>query len=175
MPTVLRSGPFRFFFYAGDRDEPVHVHVERDEMIAKFWLDPVRLQSSGGFSRTDLGRIQRIIIEYHSLLMEWLGMSTSMVEIEVPNAENLVISDDTITVDLSDGRTISVPLNWFPRLFHGSSEERANWRFVGKEQGMHWKDLDEDISVESLLTGRPSQEGQSSFKKWLGSRATRTG
>ena len=86
------------------------------------------------------------------------------------NAENLVFSDDTLTVDLSDGRTISVPLAWFPRLFHGSREERANWRFIGKGQGMHWKDLDEDISVEDLLTGRPSRESQSSFKKWLESR-----
>ncbi|MDP3297850.1 MAG: DUF4160 domain-containing protein, partial [Thermodesulfovibrionia bacterium] len=48
MPTVLRVGPYRFFFYAGDRDEPQHIHVERDDKIAKFWLDPVRLQSSGG-------------------------------------------------------------------------------------------------------------------------------
>lgn len=70
MPTVLRIGPFRFFFYAGDRDEPQHVHVERDERIAKFWLDPVRLQSSGGFSRTDLGRVQRLITQNQSLLME---------------------------------------------------------------------------------------------------------
>ncbi|MDA0735061.1 MAG: DUF4160 domain-containing protein [Chloroflexi bacterium] len=63
-------GPFRFFFYAGDRDEPQHVHVERDERIAKFWLDTVRLQSSGGFSRTDLGRVQRLITQNQSLLME---------------------------------------------------------------------------------------------------------
>ena len=70
MPTVFKSGPYRFFFYAGDRDEPHHVHVERDEKIAKFWLDPIRLQMSGGFNRTEIGRINKIIIENHTLLTE---------------------------------------------------------------------------------------------------------
>ena len=70
MPTVLRTGPYRFFFYAGDCDEPQHVHVERDDKIAKFWLDPIRLQNSGGFNRTEIGRIQKIIQEYQVQLME---------------------------------------------------------------------------------------------------------
>lgn len=70
MPTVLRVGPYRFFFYAGDREEPQHVHVERDDNIAKFWLSPVRLQSSGGFSRKELSRIQQIIQEHQMQLME---------------------------------------------------------------------------------------------------------
>ena len=70
MPTVLRTGPYRFFFYAGDRDEPQHVHVERDDKIAKFWLDPVRLQQSGGFSRAELRRIERTIQENQSELIE---------------------------------------------------------------------------------------------------------
>ena len=61
MPTVLRSGPYRFFFYAGDRNEPPHVHVERDEHIAKFWLDPVRMQSSGGFGRREINKLQKLV------------------------------------------------------------------------------------------------------------------
>lgn len=69
MPTALRDGPYRFFFYAGDRDEPPHVHVERDECVAKLWLDPVRLQSSGGFSRTEIGRIRRVVQGYQDLLL----------------------------------------------------------------------------------------------------------
>lgn len=74
MPTALRIGPYRFFFYAGDRDEPQHVHVERNDKIAKFWLDPVRMQSSGGFSRAELNRIQKIIQENHFKLVEaWNG------------------------------------------------------------------------------------------------------
>ena len=70
MPTVLRSGPYRFFFYAGDRDEPPHVHVERDNNKAKFWLEPVRLQNSGGFSRTEIGRIQKLAQENREDLLE---------------------------------------------------------------------------------------------------------
>jgi hypothetical protein len=70
MPTVLRSGPYRFFFYAGDRDEPQHVRVERDDKIAKFWLSPVRLQNSGGFNRGEINRILKILIEHQTQLTE---------------------------------------------------------------------------------------------------------
>jgi uncharacterized protein DUF2442 len=82
-------------------------------------------------------------------------------------AQNVNVTDDTIAVDLCDGRTISVPLAWFPRLLHGTPEERNNWRFIGDREGIHWPDLDEDISVENLLAGRSSGESQSSFKRWL--------
>ncbi len=61
MPTILRIGPYRFFFYAGDRDEPPHIHVERDDNKAKFWLEPVRLENSGGFGRNEINRIQRLV------------------------------------------------------------------------------------------------------------------
>ncbi|MDO8750404.1 MAG: DUF4160 domain-containing protein [Dehalococcoidia bacterium] len=70
MPTVLHVGPYRFFFYAGDRDEPEHVHVERDDSVAKFWLDPIRLERSGGFGRSEMRRIHRIVEEQHSVLLE---------------------------------------------------------------------------------------------------------
>ncbi|MGH7770685.1 MAG: DUF4160 domain-containing protein [Candidatus Binatia bacterium] len=63
-------GPYRFFFYAGDRDEPPHVHIEREDKIAKFWLDPIRLQSSGGFSRTEIGRIQKLVSVNQTQLLE---------------------------------------------------------------------------------------------------------
>jgi hypothetical protein len=70
VPTVLISGPYRFFFYSGDRVEPPHVHVERDQNAAKFWLDPIRLQNSGGFPRHEIRRIQKIIVDNQSTLME---------------------------------------------------------------------------------------------------------
>ena len=70
MPTVLRVGPFRFFFYAGDREEPVHIHVERDNDIAKIWLEPVRLYSSEGFSRRDINRIRRLIEDNQATILE---------------------------------------------------------------------------------------------------------
>lgn len=100
-------------------------------------------------------------------------MSISAVEIEVPKAEGVTATENTLTVDLSDGRSISVPLAWFPRLLHASPAERKNWRLIGRGQGIHWVDLDEDISVEGLLAGKPSGESQSSFSKWLATRRSR--
>ena len=100
-------------------------------------------------------------------------MNSSVLERHTPDAENVTITEDTLAVDLSDGRTISVPLTWFPRLVHASPEERDNWRLIGKGQGIHWEDIDEDISVEGLLAGKPSGESQASFKKWLQARASR--
>ena len=70
MPTVLRAGPYRFFFYAGDRDEPPHVHIERDDNVAKFWLDPIRFQSNRGFSRAELSRIQKLLSDHQEKLIE---------------------------------------------------------------------------------------------------------
>ena len=97
-------------------------------------------------------------------------MSTSAVELEVPDAVDVTVTEDTLSVELSDGRTISVPLDWYPRLTHANKEERANWRIIGKGQGIHWQDLDEDISVEGLLAGKPSAESQTSLRKWLAKR-----
>ena len=70
MPTVLRFGPYRFFFYAGDRDEPYHIHVERDDKVAKYWLDPIRLQYSGGFNRLELKQVRDIIEEKQEVFLE---------------------------------------------------------------------------------------------------------
>lgn len=100
-------------------------------------------------------------------------MRTSTVEAEVPTAEKIIVTEDTLSVDLSDGRSISVPLAWFPRLAHGTAKERKNCRIIGKGYGIHWEDLDEDISVENLLLGKASGESQSSFQKWLLSRQSR--
>jgi uncharacterized protein DUF2442 len=100
-------------------------------------------------------------------------MSISALEIAVPMAEDVIVTDDTLSVDLSDGRSIAVPLAWFPRLLHATNEERDNWRLIGRGQGIHWEDIDEDISVENLLAGRPSGESQTSFKKWLNKRSAR--
>ena len=97
-------------------------------------------------------------------------MIVSTIDVTVPDAESVAVSDDTLTAELSDGRTISVPLTWYPRLVNGTVAERYNWRLIGGGQGMHWPDLDEDISVESLLAGRSSGESQRSLKRWLANR-----
>jgi len=97
-------------------------------------------------------------------------MTISAIEIEIPNAIDVHVTDDTLTVDLSDGRSISVPVSWFPRLIQATESERKNWRLIGKGHGIHWEDIDKDISIEGLLAGRPSGESQASLKRWLQSR-----
>jgi len=97
-------------------------------------------------------------------------MSTSETELREALAQSIQVNDDALTVDLVDGRTVTVPLAWFPRLVHGTPDERAHWRLIGGGEGMHWPDLDEDISVESLLAGKPSGETQESLRRWLDGR-----
>lgn len=99
-------------------------------------------------------------------------MTTLVVEVSELKAETVNVTDDTLSVDLSDGRTLSVPLEWFPRLLHATREERNHWRLIGKGHGIHWEDIDEDISIEGLLAGRPSGESRESFKRWLSQRGT---
>lgn len=98
------------------------------------------------------------------------GMSTSQSELRAALAQRVTVTEDALVVDLVDGRTVSVPLLWYPRLAHGTPAERANWRLIGRGEGIHWPDLDEDISVGGLLAGRPSGETQNSLRKWLESR-----
>ena len=98
-------------------------------------------------------------------------MSTLKTDVRVASAQDVVFAEDILTVHLSDGRTISIPLAWYPRLLHGTPEERNNWRLIGQGEGIHWPDLDEDISVENLVFGRPSGESQRSFKRWLEERS----
>jgi hypothetical protein len=98
-------------------------------------------------------------------------MSSSTVETREALARHVEITEDTLSVELADGRTIAAPLAWYPRLAHGSAQERESWRLLGGGRGIHWPELDEDISVANLLAGQPSAESQSSFKKWLADRA----
>ncbi len=90
----------------------------------------------------------------------------------LPEAARVTVTNDTLTVDLSDGRVISTPLAWYPRLVHATPQERGNWQLVGAGQGIHWPDLDEDLSVEGLIAGRPSGESRRSFKRWLETKQT---
>ena len=98
-------------------------------------------------------------------------MTTSPIEHWPVVAQEVRVSADTLHVDLADGRSIAVPIEWYPRLAHGSATERSHWRFIGRGEGIHWPDLDEDISVDNLLIGARSGESQQSFKRWLESRA----
>lgn len=84
----------------------------------------------------------------------------------------MTVTDDTLSVDLEDGRTISVPIGWYARLAHGTTHERTNFQISGAGYGLHWSDLDEDIGVEGLMLGKRSTENAASIDRWLKSRAT---
>ena len=96
-----------------------------------------------------------------------------MIELREAVAEKVTVTKDTLALELADGRTVTAPLAWYPRLLHGTARERANWRLIGGGEGIHWPDLDEDISAENVLSGQPSCESQRSFKKWLEARQSR--
>lgn len=98
-------------------------------------------------------------------------MNSLTIELlEIPTIQQVTVTEDTLSADLSDGRTILVPLAWYPRLLHGSIEERNDCRFIAGGSGIHWNQLDEDVSIKNLLLGQPSGESQKSFQRWLNSR-----
>ena len=97
-------------------------------------------------------------------------MIISQTEIAIPNAQHVLVTEHTLTVDLEDGRTLSAPLGWYPRLANATPEERERWRLIGQGSGIHWDDIEEDISVEGLLLGKRSGESQGSFERWLATR-----
>src|SRR2546421_3182430 len=99
------------------------------------------------------------------------GMNS--VEVTLARVLNVLVTDDTLSVDLEDGRTVSVPIGWYPRLATGTDSERSNFEISGAGYGVHWPDLDEDIGVEGLLLGKRSSEGPNSFERWLNRRKER--
>ncbi|GAB4494857.1 MAG: DUF2442 domain-containing protein [Anaerolineales bacterium] len=97
-------------------------------------------------------------------------MTTLTIEINVSTIEDVTITEDELIVVLEDGRMLATPLVWYPRLLHGSPKERQNWRLIGKGEGIHWEDLDEDIHIKHLLAGIASGESQKSLQRWLAAR-----
>ena len=95
------------------------------------------------------------------------GMPSAVAPLALPRIVGVAVTDDTLSVDLEDGRTISVPICWYPRLAHGLPAERANIQISGAGYGLHWPDLDEDIGIEGLLLGKKSAESPSSLERWL--------
>ena len=94
-------------------------------------------------------------------------MTLPPVEATSPTAPHIIVTAEELTAELYDGRIISVPLAWYPRLTYATQQERENWEFIGMGQGLRWPDLDEDISIEGLIAGRKSGESARSFQRWL--------
>lgn len=101
------------------------------------------------------------------------GMHSAAVTPALARVVNVIMTDDTLALDLEDGRTISIPIGWYPRLAHGTPAERAHFQISGAGYGVHWPDLDEDIGVEGLLLGKKSTESPASFERWLQRRKER--
>jgi hypothetical protein len=99
------------------------------------------------------------------------GMTTLTLETE-PIANRVTFTDEKLIVDLIDGRSLSIPIDWYPRLMHASLQERQNWQLLGDGYAIEWVDIDEHIGVEGLLAGRRSSESQQSFQRWLATRNT---
>ncbi len=97
-------------------------------------------------------------------------MNSAVVTVALPRILKVQVTEDSLIVDLEDGRTISVPLSWYPRLVYATAEERQNFQIVGAGYGIHWPDVDEDIGVEGLLLGKRSTESLVSLAKWLAAR-----
>ena len=95
------------------------------------------------------------------------GTLSAAVTLTLPRVVDVTVTEDTLSVDLEDGRTISVPIGWYPRLAHATPAERLHFQISGAGYGIHWPDLDEDIGVEGLLLGRMSAESPASFERWL--------
>jgi hypothetical protein len=98
-------------------------------------------------------------------------MSSLTIETRAATLHHVTVTEDSLIVHLVDGRTISVPLAWYPRLLHARPEERNNWSLIGQGEGIHWPDLDEDVSAENILFGQPSGESQQSLRRWLQTRS----
>jgi hypothetical protein len=98
------------------------------------------------------------------------GTTSVVVTLNLPRVTGVSVTDDTLSVDLEDGRTVSVPIGWYPRLAYGTADERANVQIAGAGFGLHWPDLDEDIGIEGILLGKRSTESPQSFERWLQSR-----
>ena len=154
MPTVLRIGPYRFYFWSHELNEPLHIHVDRDERSAKYgsslslWHGTLDLESGscGGLRRSSTSTSGSL----------WrLGMSTLALAADERVAD-VSITRERLIVTLKDDRTISVPLAWYPRLQQATPKQRKNWQIAGGGYGIHWPEIDEDLNTEGLLRGAPA-------------------
>jgi hypothetical protein len=152
----IAIGPYRVYFFSHEPNEPPHVHVDRDDQSAKFWLRPVGLALNLGFSPVELRRIQQMLRENENDLMEKWNASSEIKPGE--RVKNVTFTEDTLSVDLIDGRTIVVPLAWYPRLLDASLEQRQKWQISAAGYGIHWPEIDEDLSTAGLLRGAPAEE-----------------
>lgn len=130
------------------------------------------VKSEYDFSKAESGKFYHPDAEFSFPVDPETDSGPASPEVQQRSIRDVQVTGDKLIVILADATRIVVPLAWYPRLMHGSSSERQNWREVGGGEGIHWPDLDEDLGVEGLLLGKPSMESQSSFQRWLDRRRT---
>lgn len=154
--------PYRFYSYSHEPNEPSHVYADRNDFSAKFWPDPVQLAANFGFRTRELRAIQSVVLENRVRLLEaWNEFSAASADERVLD---VTVGDDALSVSLRDGRIISVPLAWYPRQLNATPAQRNNWKIAGGGYGIHWPDVDEDLSTEGLLRGAPAPKAHTPAK-----------
>ena len=152
MPAILKWHGYRFFFFSDEGKEPPHIHVAKDGRMAKFWLEDCKLAYNDYFKDNEVRRLRKVVLENQERFLE------AWNEYEKENIKNITFNRDSIVLHFSDGRKVFAPLVFYPRLLHGTAKQRGNWEIIGAGRGIHWPDLDEDLSIDGLLHGRPSVE-----------------
>lgn len=147
MPTARRLNGYRFYFRSHP-NEPPHVHVDKGGATLKAWLDPVAFARASGFRSRGIKDILGMVVKHRGMLLEARHEYSGWI------ADARVA--DSLIVDLMDGRTIIVPLAWYPRLLAATPDQRAHWEKAGGGHGIHWPEVDEDLSTEGLLRGAPA-------------------
>jgi Protein of unknown function (DUF2442)/Domain of unknown function (DUF4160) len=142
------------YFYSHEPNEPAHVHVDRDDQSAKFWLKPSRWHETWASAPSSLGAFGQSSSKTKPYC--WRNGMRDSEPKPGERVKDVRLTESTLEVDLLDGRTITVPSAWYPRLFEATPEERRNWQVSGAGYGIHWPDLDEDLSTEGLLRGAPA-------------------
>lgn len=154
MPTILRLQGFRLYFYSHEPNEPPHVHIDRGGCSAKFWLESIALARNVGFSAKELVKFSGWCARTASRF--WRPGMGSLAPAADLRVKAVRLDEDRLSVELMDGRAISVPLVWYPRLANATPEQRSRWEIAGGGYGIHWPELDEDLSTEGLLRGAPA-------------------
>jgi hypothetical protein len=162
MPTILRADGFRIYFYSHEPGEPPHVHIDRGGSTAKVWLESVGIASNAGFPARELADVLRLVTSRRS----WRRGMAFLTQAETADirVRDVLTTQDELSVALMDGRTIIVPLAWYPRLADATPEQRARWEISGAGYGIHWPDLDEDVSTEGLLRGSPAPRDSAKWR-----------
>jgi hypothetical protein len=167
VPTLLRTQGFRVYFYSREPGEPPHVHVDRSGASAKVWLETMALASNTGFPAHELGDVLSLVRANRAQFLEaWHGFSIPREAADI-RVREVSVSDHELSVSLMDGRTIVTPLAWYPRLANATPAQRAHWQLAGAGYGIHWPDVDEDLSTESLLLGQEPPPGSETWRSPL--------